>query len=56
MAMENGRLEDVFPIENGDIHCYVSLPEGTLLQDILKQELLAGVRADAHESRWSPAH
>ena len=27
--MENGPLEDVFPIEMGIFHCYVSLPEGT---------------------------
>ena len=27
--MENGPIQDVFPIENGDIPaCYVSLPEG----------------------------
>ena len=27
--MENGPFEDVFPIEHGIFHCYVSLPEGT---------------------------
>lgn len=26
--MENGFFEDVFPIENGYIHCYVGLLEG----------------------------
>ena len=26
--MENGPFEDVFPIENDDFHCYVSLPQG----------------------------
>ena len=31
MAIENGPLEDVFPIEHGDFPAsYVSLPEGTL--------------------------
>ena len=29
IAMEHGPFEDVFPIENGDILCYASLPEGT---------------------------
>ena len=29
IAMENGPFEDVFPIENGIFHCYVSLPEGS---------------------------
>ena len=28
MATENGPFEDVFPIENGIFHCYVSLPKG----------------------------
>ena len=26
--MKNGLLEDVFPIESVEFHCYVSLPEG----------------------------
>ena len=28
MAKENGPFEDVFPIENENFHCYVSLPKG----------------------------
>ena len=28
MAMENGPVEDVFPIKNGDFYCHVSLLEG----------------------------
>ena len=28
IAMENWPFEDVFPSENGVVHCYVSLPEG----------------------------
>ena len=28
IAMGNSPFEDVFPIENGGFHCYVSLPEG----------------------------
>ena len=30
MAMENEPVEDVFPIENGIFHGYVSLPEGII--------------------------
>ena len=30
--MENGPFEDVFPIELGILHCYVSVPEGTVQQ------------------------
>ena len=26
--MDPLKFEDIFPIENGDVHCYVSLPEG----------------------------
>ena len=36
MAMENGPVEDVFPIENGDFHCHVSLLEGKLNMTGLK--------------------
>jgi len=28
MAMENGPVEDVFPLKNGDFYCHVSLLEG----------------------------
>ena len=31
IAMENGPFEDVFPIQNGIFHYYVSLPKGTWL-------------------------
>ena len=36
--MENGPVEDVFPIKNGDFYCHVSLLEG------IHQHLLAGSR------------
>ena len=28
IAMENGPIEDVFPIKHGVFHSYVSLPKG----------------------------
>ena len=33
MAIENEPFEDVFPIENGIFHCYVSLPKGNFYID-----------------------